>query len=96
MEKSKRIEKSRDGVPIWDGDSATFQEYEEASLLWEQGVAMYKRYLCAPKLVTELVGTAKRHVLGKRPNWVSYNGGVEKLMNHLRKRLGVDTDPRTD
>eukprot|EP00435_Cladocopium_sp_Y103_P052268 s1300_g16.t1 len=93
MEKPKRIEKSKDGVPIWDGDSATFQEYEEASLLWEQGIASHKRYLCAARLVTELVGTAKRHVLGKRPDWVSFNGGVEKLMTHLRQRLGLPQIP---
>jgi hypothetical protein len=47
MERQKKIEKSRDGVPIWDGDAATFQEYEEASLLWEQGIASHKRYLSA-------------------------------------------------
>ena len=71
MEKSKRIEKSKDGVPIWDGDSVTFQEYEEAALLWEQGTAVHKPYLCAPTLIAELVGTAKRHLLGKRPNFLS-------------------------
>ena len=93
MEKPKRIEKSKDGVPIWDGDSATFQEYEEASLLWEQGIASHKRYVCAPRLVSELTGTAKRYVLGKRPDWVSFNGGVEKLMGHLRNRLGLPQIP---
>lgn len=93
MEKQKRIEKSRDGVPIWDGDAATFQEYEEASLMWEQGIATHKRYLCAPRLMTELGGTAKRYVLGKRHDWVSYNGGVQKLMEHLRSKLGLPQLP---
>ena len=41
----------------------------------------------------ELLGTAKRHVLGKRPDWVSFNGGVEKLMQHLRSWLGLPQIP---
>ena len=93
MERQKKIEKSRDGVPIWDCDAATFQEYEEASLLWEQGIASHKRYLSAPRLVAELTGTARRYVLGKRHDWVSYNGGVVKLMEHLRSRLGLPQLP---
>ena len=93
MDKQKRIEKTREGVPIWDGDSSTFQEFEETSLIWEQSVAHHKRYLCAPKLVAELQGTARRFVLGQRPDWVSYDGGVVKLMHHLRAKLGLPQLP---
>lgn len=89
----KRVEKSREGVPVWDGDSSTFQEFEEAALLWEQSIAHHKRYLCAPRLVAELQGTARRYVLGKRPGWVSYNGGVVKLLGHLRSSLGLPQLP---
>lgn len=93
MDKMKHVEKSREGVPIWDGDAATFQEFEESALVWEQSVAHHKRYLCAPKLMAELQGTARRFVLGKRPDWVSYNGGVERLMAHLRSSLGLPQLP---
>ena len=89
----KRIEKSREGVPIWDGDAGTFQEFEENSLVWEQSVAHHKRYLCGPKIVAELQGTARRFVLGKRPDWVTYNGGVQRLMDHLRQSLGLPQLP---
>ena len=93
MDKSQKLEKSRDGVPIWDGSAGSFQEYEEVALLWEQGVATHKRYLCAPRLMQELTGVAKRYVLGKRHDWVSYNGGVERLMQHLRAKLGLPQLP---
>lgn len=89
----KGVDKSRDGVPVWNGDSSTFQEFEEAALLWEQSVAHHKRYLCAPRLVAELQGTARRFVLGKRPDWVSYNGGVVRLLSHLRSSLGLPQLP---
>ena len=57
-------------------------------LQWEQAAPYHKRYLCGPKLLGELSGAAKKHVVGKRPDWVSFAGGVEHLMNHLRERLG--------
>eukprot|EP00435_Cladocopium_sp_Y103_P006967 s510_g2.t1 len=60
------ISRSRDGVPQWSGDAANFQDYEDAALLWEQGIPYHKRYLCGPRLVGELSGTAKKFVLGKR------------------------------
>ena len=89
----KQISRSKDGIPIWDGDSGTFQEYEECALLWEQSIAYEKRYLCGPKLINELVGTARRFVVGKRPEWVSYNGGVQQLLRHLREHLGLPQMP---
>ena len=92
-ERSKGIERSREGVPIWNGDAGSFQEYEECALQWEQAVAVGKRYLCAPRLVTELTGTAKRFIVGKKPDWVSYNGGVGKLLSHLRSSLGLPQLP---
>ena len=43
---TKKIERSKDGVPIWDGDSSLFQEHEEMATMWEQSIAYHKRYLC--------------------------------------------------
>lgn len=89
----RRIEKSKDGVPIWDGDASSFQEFEEAVLLWEQGTAVQKRYLSAPRLIAELTGSARRHVMGQPADWVSYNGGVRRLLEHLRSKLGLPQLP---
>ena len=80
--------RSKDGVPQWDGNSATFQRYEEEALLWQEGIPYHKRYMSGPRLVAELQGAAKRMVTGKAPGWVSYHGGVEALMQHLRECLG--------
>ena len=85
--------RSKEGVPQWDGDSATFQDFEEQSLQWEQSVAYHKRYLCGPKLIAELSGPARKHVTGKRPDWVSYDGGVTHLLRHLRECLGRPAIP---
>ena len=52
-------------------------------------MAMQKRYLCAPRLATELTGKAKCFIVGKRPDWVSYNGRVVKLLSHLKSSLGL-------
>ena len=80
--------RSKDGVPISNGESASFQTYEEMALQWEQGIPWHKRYLCGPRLVSELTGSAKKHILGKRPDWLSFNGGVDRLLQHLRQALG--------
>ena len=50
------IERTKEGVPCWDGNAATFQEYSELAGHWEQSVAHHKRYLCGPKLQAELTG----------------------------------------
>ncbi|CAE7769883.1 GIP [Symbiodinium sp. CCMP2592] len=82
------ISRSKDGVPIWNGEASSFQEFEETAMIWEQSIAMNKRYLCGPKLLAELTGAAKRLVAGKRHDWVSHQGGVQELMRHLRACLG--------
>lgn len=82
------INRSKDGVPQWDGDSRSFQEYEEMALQWEQGIPIHKRYLCGPRLQGELSGIARKYVVGKRHDWLSYAGGVEHLLRHLRSSLG--------
>lgn len=85
----ERIERNKEGVPCWDGSSSTFQEYSEVAEHWEQTIPYHKRYLCGPKLLNELSGTAKRFVMSKRPGWVSHAGGVQTLLNHLRQHLGL-------
>lgn len=81
-------DRTKDGVPVWNGEASTFQSYEERALQWEQGVQWNKRYLCGPRLVSELTGTARKLIVGKRPDWLSFNGGVQYLLEHLRVSLG--------
>ena len=82
------ITRTREGIPQWSGDAASFQEYEEQALQWEQSVPYHKRALCGPKLIAELSGTARKFITGKRPDWCSYDGGVARLLEHLRNSLG--------
>ena len=44
--------------------------------------------MVAPRLISELQGPAKRLVIGKKPDWVSFPGGVRVLLNTLRASLG--------
>ena len=90
---SQSLSKSKEGVPAWDGSSDTFQSYSEAAQLYEQSVPYHKRYLCGPKLQSELTGAAKRLVVGQRPDWISFSGGVETLLSHLRRCLGKPQMP---
>jgi len=87
------IGRSKDGVPQWSGEAASFQDYEDQCLQWEQSIAYNKRYLAAPRLIGELSGTARKYVAGKRPDWVSFPGGVSHLMQHLRRSLGKPQIP---
>ena len=80
--------RAKDGVPTWDGNPTSYQEYEESALLWEQSVAMQKRYLCGPRLAAEFTGAAKRLVAGRHPEWLSHHDGVRRLTEHLRHSLG--------
>ncbi|CAE7447253.1 unnamed protein product, partial [Symbiodinium sp. CCMP2456] len=80
--------RTKDGVPTWSGEAASFTQYEETALLWEQSLTWEKRYTAGPKLVQELTGAAKRYVAGQPAGWVAFRGGVVQLMDHLRKALG--------
>ncbi|CAE7275475.1 unnamed protein product [Symbiodinium sp. CCMP2456] len=44
--------------------------------------------MVAPRLISELQGPAKRLVVGRRADWVSFPGGVQVLLNTLRASLG--------
>ena len=87
-EKDGNATRSKDGVPSWNGEASTYTAYEEAALLWEQGMVYNKRYTAAPRLMAELSGAAKRLVAGKLASEVAHVGGVRILLDYLRKALG--------
>ena len=87
------VERTKEGVPKWDGSANTFTAYEEACYLYEAGTEMHKRALCGPRLVSELSGAAKRMVSGRSPTWVSNYDGVRVLLEFLRQCLGKPQIP---
>ena len=82
------VQKTKDGVPIWDGDPSTYVEYAESARLFEQAVAPHKRAQVGPRLASELSGAAKKFIVGQDAEWLSFHGGVGRLLDHLRQGLG--------
>ena len=84
--------KYKDGPPTWNGAAEIFQAYEESARLFEQTTPS-EEALCGPKLQAALEGSALRLVVGKMADWLSDNGGVERLLSHLRQSLGKPQMP---
>ena len=83
-------EKSRDGVPRYDGDPMKLARYREDALQYYMGVEMKKRYLVGPRLLQELSGVAKtitRTQTIRDPQWLSDPRGVYRLLEFLEKHL---------
>ncbi|CAE7185626.1 unnamed protein product [Symbiodinium microadriaticum] len=80
--------KTKDGVPLWDGDPSSFQEFSESARLYEQSIAFHKRSTVGPRIASELTGAARRQLVGLPADWLSFSGGVERLLDHLRQGLG--------
>ena len=87
------IQRNRDGVPTWSGEAVLFEEYVEACLLYEQTVAREKRYLCGPRLASELKGPARRVLIGRPADWLSNESGVRRLVAALRQERGQPKVP---
>ncbi|CAE7358286.1 nphp3 [Symbiodinium sp. CCMP2592] len=90
---SEELTRTREGVPVWNGDAATFVSYAEAAELYEQTTAYHKRALVAPRLISELLGPAKLSLSGYEASAFAYPGGVAKLLDHLRASLGQPRIP---
>ncbi|CAE6972698.1 unnamed protein product [Symbiodinium sp. KB8] len=82
------VGRTKDGVPIWDGDPGSYNEFAEAVRLYEQGTAYHKRPQVGPRVAAELTGAARRFISGQPANWLSYQGGTEALLEHLRQGFG--------
>ena len=87
------IQRNRDGVPMWNGDPTLLEEFAEACLRYEQTVVREKRYLCGPRIASELSGPAKRVLLGRPADWLSFDGGVRRLLEELRVGRGQPKVP---
>jgi len=83
------IQRNRDGVPIWNGEPGLLEEFTEACLRYEQTVVREKRYLCGPRIASELRGP----VIGRPADWLSYEGGVRRLIEVLREERGQPKIP---
>ena len=79
------VGKSREGVPTWDGDPSTWTTYRRSALLFVESTKWENRYLCGPRLASELTGPAKASIASKKPTWLSHENGVARLLKHLQE-----------
>ena len=79
------VGRTRDGVPTWSGEPATWEEYRRAALLYVQATKWESRYLCGPRLAAELSGAAKAAVTNKKASWLASDDGVQRLLRHLQE-----------
>ena len=80
------IQRTSDGVPIFDGSPELLTLYREEAVQYLMTFEYKKRYLAGPRLVKELQGTAKtavRNMTLRNPQWVSHPRGVFVLLEHL-------------
>ena len=87
------VTRNKDGAPISSGNQASFEEYVEACLIYEQTVVKEKRYLCGPRCASELRGAAKRILVGQPATWLSHDQGVRALIAALRAERGYPKIP---
>lgn len=59
-----------------------------ACLKYEQTIVKEKRRLCGPSIANELRGPAKRVLIGRPADGLSYDGGVCWLIEVLRAERG--------
>ena len=81
------VGKSREGIPTWDGDPSTWTTYRRSALLFVESTKWENRYLCGPRLASELTGPAKASIASKKPTWLSHEHGVTRLLKHLEEAI---------
>ena len=77
----------KDDVPWWDGDLSTWDLYCTKVRIYVDGTEWHKRYLCGPRLVQRLRGSAFQAVEGCRPGWLNHKEGAEQLLAKLKRKL---------
>lgn len=81
------ITRTKDGVPGWNGDPATWLEFKQAARLYVASTKFEARYTCGPKIAAELTGAARTAIMGKKSSWLSEEQGTETLLQHLQKTI---------
>ncbi|CAK9032723.1 Retrovirus-related Pol polyprotein from transposon TNT 1-94 [Durusdinium trenchii] len=87
------ITRTKDGVPGWNGDPATWLEFKQAARLYVASTKFEARYTCGPKIAAELTGAARTAIMGKKSSWLSEEQGTETLLQHLQKTIGEPALP---
>ena len=87
------VTRGKDSVPSWDGNPSTWTEYRRAAYMYEETVKWENRYLCGPRLASELTGAAKAAIANKRRGWLSIPDGVGKLLRCLREMMSEPALP---
>ena len=87
------VGRSREGIPTWNCDPATWAEYRRAALLFVETTKWSNRYLCGPRLASELTGPAKASIVSKKSTWLSHENGVSRLLKHLEQAISQPVLP---
>ena len=87
------VTRNRDGIPSWNGDSTSWLEYRRAALLYVETTKWESRYLCGPRLASELTGPARTSIANKKPSWLSTPEGVNRLLLHLQNAISEPVLP---
>ena len=87
------VTRSRDGIPSWNGGSTSWSEYRRAALLYVETTKWESRYLCGPRLASELTGPARTSIANKKPSWLSTPEGVNRLLLHLQNAISEPVLP---
>ena len=73
-----------DGVPIWDGDPASFETFCTSCRWYAHGLKESERKLAAPRVWQKLHGAAKSVVRHLDPKEFDRDGGLDRLLEILR------------
>lgn len=87
------VTRTKDGVPGWSGEPATWLEFKQAARLYVASTKYENRYTCGPRIAAELTGAAKKAIMGKKSSWLSDPQGTEMLLQHLQNVVGEPALP---
>ena len=76
---------ARRGPDMGWGPVHMWTTYRRSALLFVESTKWENRYLCGPRLASELTGPAKASIASKKPTWLSHENGVARLLKHLQE-----------
>ena len=80
-------ESSGNFIPSWDGNPLTFPKYETDAEYYVESTKWSERYLCGPRLLRRLRGSAGIACRGQPRGWLSTCEGAYVLLRFLRSKL---------